>query len=300
VSFLAAGDLNGAGVTDLVSFSYFVGPLTILRNQSGSTLVLAANERSINQGSSVTFTAAVQPVISYRPSPTGKVNFLYNGQSLGVAPLSAGSASLAVTNLPVGSDSVTAVYEGDSNYSSTSAGASVVVAVASAPVVQPDFVLNVPAGPVSILQGTDATLGFTVLANSGFSGTVTFTAKNLPTGMSASFGPGSAVLTPGATATEELFISSTASNSGMAMVGVLSLPFLGFVLVLAGGRRRLSHAIPMMIVTLGSLAGLVSLSGCASSPVSVTAKGDYTIVVQATPSVSGVSAKSFNVTVHVD
>ncbi len=296
VSMLAAGDLNGAGVLDLVTFSYFVGPTTILRNQSGTTLKLIADEQSINQGGSVTFTAFVQPAIAYRPPPTGSVKFLYNGQTLGVAPLQAGSASLAVTSLPVGSDSVTAVYEGDTNYSSTSSGATVTVTVATAPVVPSDFVLNAPSSALSITRGSSASLSFSVLANAGYSGTVTFTAKNLPKGMSVTFTPVTLSLGPDETATEELFISTTTSNS-QTLAGILLLPFLGSFFLLNGNRRRLLRVIPVLLL---SLAGIASLSGCGSSPVNVAAKGDYTIVVQATPSVSGVSTKSFNVTVHVD
>jgi hypothetical protein len=300
VSLIAAGDLNGTGVLDLVTFSYFVGPTTILRNQSGSTLTLTADQQTINQGSSVTFTAVVQPAISYRPSPTGSVKFLYNGQTLGVAPLQSGSASLAVASLPVGTDSVTAVYEGDTNYSSTSTGATVVVTVATAPVVPSDFVLNIPSSTLSIARGSNASLSFSVLANASFTGTVAFTVKNLPKGMSVNFAPASVPLSPGGVATETLFVSTTTTNSNTAVAGILGLPFLGSILFLTGSRRRFRRAVPALLVTLGSLAGLVSLSGCGGSAVGVTAKGDYTIVVQATPSVSGVSSKSFNVTVHVD
>jgi hypothetical protein len=300
VSLLASGDLNGTGLLDLVTFSYFVGPTTILRNQSGTTLTLTADEQSITQGSSVTFTATVQPAIRYRPEPTGSVKFLYNGQTLGVAQLQAGSASLAVTSLPIGSDSVTAVYEGDTNYSSTANGATVAIAVAAAPPVPADFVLNAPSGAISIPRGSNASLSFSVLANAGFNGTVAFAAENLPKGMSVNFAPASVRLSPGGTATEELFISTTASNSTAAAAGVFGLPFLGSLLLLGGSRRRLRRAVAILLVSVGSLAALVSLSGCGGSAVSVTATGDYTIVVQATPSVSGVSAKSFNVTVRVD
>jgi hypothetical protein len=302
VSLLASGDLNGQGVLDLVSYSSYLGSVAILRNLSGSTLALTADESAITQGQSVTFTAVVQPSIAYRPSPTGNVKFLYQGKTLGVAPLQAGSASFSVDSLPVGSDSVSAVYEGDTNYSSTSNVATVAVTVATAPVVAADFTINAPSTPLSLTRGSNASLNFSLLANDSFNGTVSFAATNLPAGMSVSFAPSSVTLAPGATATETMFVSTTSSKSSsqIATAGVLTIPFLGSLFCLSGVRRRLRRQALIVLVLLGSLAGLVSLSGCDSSPVRTAAKGDYTISVQATPSVSGVTAKAFNVTVHVD
>ena len=48
--------------------------------------------------------------------PTGSVTFFAGATPLGSAPLSGGVASLAVTTLTVGSDSITAVYSGDPNF----------------------------------------------------------------------------------------------------------------------------------------------------------------------------------------
>jgi hypothetical protein len=302
ISMIASGDLNGQGVQDLVTYSAYVGTLAVVRNLSGSTLALTADESTIAQGASVTFTAVVQPAIAHRPTPTGNVKFLYNGQTLGVALLNAGSASFSVSSLPVGSDSVTAVYEGDTNYSSTSNGATVAVTVASAPVVASDFTLNAPSSTLTIAQGSNASLSFSLSANASFTGTVSFTAKNLPSGMSVSFVPSSVTLAPGATATETLFVSTATntSSSNVVAAGVLTVPLLGSLFCLVGGRRRLKRQAWIVIVLLGSLAGLVSFSGCGSSSVRTASAGDYTISVQATPSVSGVTTKAFNVTVHVD
>jgi hypothetical protein len=267
-----------------------------LRNQSGSTLALTADEKSIYQGSTVTFTATVQPTISNLPVPTGSVKFLYNGQTLGVATLQAGSASLAVTALPVGSDTVTAVYQGDTNYSSTSTGASVVVAVAPAPALPADFVVDVPSGGVTITSGSKVSLSFSVLANASFNGTVAFSATNLPAAMSVNFTPASLSLAPGATATDVLSISTSAQ---VVLAGMLGLPCLGLLAFFPGNRRSLRRPTPLILLSVCSLVGLLSLAGCGSSPVNATPAGDYTIIVKATPSVSGVSAKSFNVLVHI-
>jgi hypothetical protein len=67
-------------------------------------------------GQKVTFTAQVKRQSPGSGSPTGgNVNF-YDGYSLiGSASLSSGSASITVSNLPVGSHNVSAFYTGDSN-----------------------------------------------------------------------------------------------------------------------------------------------------------------------------------------
>jgi autotransporter-associated beta strand protein len=51
------------------------------------------------------------------PAPTGSVSFFdLHGTNLGSASLTNGTASLTVSSLPIGSESITAVYGGDSNY----------------------------------------------------------------------------------------------------------------------------------------------------------------------------------------
>ena len=62
------------------------------------------------------------------PSKTGTVTFLDGSTSIGFATLSGKSATFSTTQLPVGTNQITAVYEGDSgDLTSTSAAVSVVV-----------------------------------------------------------------------------------------------------------------------------------------------------------------------------
>ncbi len=304
VSLLASGDLEGDGALDLMSFSFYVGSVAVLRNVSGSSLNLVADTNSINQGDGVTFTAFVQPTVDHRPTLTGDVKFQLNGQTLGTAPLQAGSASLYVDSLPVGSNTITAVYVGDANYSSNFVGASVTVKVAAAPVVSPDFVLSVPSGGLTIARGSNASLSFSLAANAGFDGTVSLTATNLPAGMSVNFAPSSVTLKPGQTATATIFVSTTTSASSsakLASVWIVSMPVLGSLFCLAGFRRRSALRAMVLTVLLGTLGTIAMLTSCGGgSAVRTAHTGDYTIVVKATPSVSGIAAKAFNVTVHVD
>lgn len=80
-----------------------------------------ANPRTIGLGSATTLTALVIASDSV-PPPTGTVTFNLGSTALGSATLGinpfnshVGQASLSVTSLPLGTDSVTATYNGDSN-----------------------------------------------------------------------------------------------------------------------------------------------------------------------------------------
>jgi hypothetical protein len=100
------------------SFSYnpSTGTLTQVVQSSTTTTLTSSANPSI-YGSAVVLTAAVSPA-----NATGTVQF-YNGATLlGSAALANGQAQWATSNLPTGSDSLTAVYSGDTNYAgSTSA-----------------------------------------------------------------------------------------------------------------------------------------------------------------------------------
>jgi hypothetical protein len=82
---------------------------------------LSANKASIAFGQTVQLTASVVPLTA-----TGTVQFMDGAGVLGTVTLSGGAAALAVSNLAVGSHTLTAVYSGDGN---DAASSSTVVAV---------------------------------------------------------------------------------------------------------------------------------------------------------------------------
>ncbi|HEV7927236.1 MAG TPA: MBG domain-containing protein [Verrucomicrobiae bacterium] len=90
-------------------------------------------------GDSVTLTATVTPA-SGLAAPTGLVNFSYGETSLGSASLIASgsnaTATLAITNLPVGVDDISAEYAGDADFfGSTNDVSETVTLAAQAPLV---------------------------------------------------------------------------------------------------------------------------------------------------------------------
>jgi hypothetical protein len=83
-----------------------------------TSLASSANPSTVGQG--VTFTATVTPNGS--GTPTGTVTFKDGASTLGNGSLNNGHATFTTSSLSTGSHSITAVYDGDSNFSgSTSA-----------------------------------------------------------------------------------------------------------------------------------------------------------------------------------
>jgi Bacterial Ig-like domain (group 3) len=80
----------------------------------GSALALTSSLNPSSFGQSVTFTVTVVPQFS--GTATGTVTFRSGTATLGSATLSSGVASYTTTKLAVGTDSITAVYNGSSSF----------------------------------------------------------------------------------------------------------------------------------------------------------------------------------------
>ncbi len=78
---------------------------------TASTTTLTSSVNPTTYGQATTLTATVSP-----DTATGTVTFKDGATTIGAATLGHGSGSLAISNLAVGSHSLTAVYGGDSNY----------------------------------------------------------------------------------------------------------------------------------------------------------------------------------------
>ena len=139
---LGTGSVNGSGVatfttgslpvgTDSITAMYGgdssyaqanAGPLSVAVAKAAGTGTLTTSNAAPNSGQSVTLTDTITPVNGI--APTGGVTF-YNGTaSLGTGTVnSSGVAMLSTSSLPVGNDSVTAVYAGDTNYSTSTSNA---------------------------------------------------------------------------------------------------------------------------------------------------------------------------------
>ncbi len=139
-------------------------------NQARTSLAVRANQNPSALGLPVTFTAVIKP--EYSGQATGTVTFKDGGATLGTTTVSGNSASLTTTALTFGTNSITAIYGGDSNFgASTSPALSHVVKYASTtaltsssnpstfgnPVtftVEVTSTAGTPVGTVEILNGT--------------------------------------------------------------------------------------------------------------------------------------------------
>jgi hypothetical protein len=134
-STLAAGQHNiTARFQGNATFATSVGGLSQTVKIQSTVSMTSATPNPATYGQPVTLAANVA-TSSGSPAPTGKLSFSFGNVQLGSATLNAsGNASLALSaaKLPSGSDSVTASYAGDVNYS---AGVSspLVVTVTPAP-----------------------------------------------------------------------------------------------------------------------------------------------------------------------
>ncbi len=86
--------------------------------QATSSATLTSSPNPSTQGQAVTFTAKIS---SATVTPTGPVTFTAGKTVLGTGQLSGGKATLTISSLAVGSTTVTATYNGDSNIAKSSA-----------------------------------------------------------------------------------------------------------------------------------------------------------------------------------
>ena len=159
---------------------------------SSATVVTSSGSPSI-WGTPVTFTATVTP--SGSAPATGTVNFLDGGKQIGAGNLAGAAGQATYTNsfLAVGSHTITAVYQGDTNYSaSTSAAITQVVN-------QTQTATTVAAVPNPGIAGKADAITATVKVTQGVgtpSNNVTFTDGTVSLGSAAVGAAGTATINP--------------------------------------------------------------------------------------------------------
>jgi trimeric autotransporter adhesin len=145
-----SGDTNFMGQTS---------PATTLTVSQASTLTsLTSSPSSPAFGQAVTLTASVVAVSPGTGTPTGTVEFMIGSTPLGTATLSAGVGSITTSSLPVGSDTISMVYSGNT-----------------------DFKANTSTGSVTIGQSATSTSLTVSNPNPEATQSVTFTATVSPT-----------------------------------------------------------------------------------------------------------------------
>lgn len=161
--------------------------------QGASNISVVSSSPTSNYGVSVTFTATVAS--SGSTAATGTVNFLDNGTKIGSGTLagSPGTATFAISTLPVGTHSITVAYLGDSNNAPGN----------SAPITQTvnqtQTSTTLAATPYPGIAGAPVAITATVKVIAGVAtttGTVTFTDNGAALGTATLTAAGTATIHP--------------------------------------------------------------------------------------------------------
>jgi len=188
--------INGAALTPTA-----VGTIVVAADQPGNANYLAAAEQThtivITKGvPSIAISGSPNPVLLQNPvtltanvsssavTPTGSVVFAEGSTVLGTSALGNGVASITTSALSLGSNTITATYNGDANFNPLVAP-SVNVAVQ-------DFSLSITGNPnQAITYGGAATYALSVTSIDGTSlpGAIAFSVAGAPPGSTAIANP---------------------------------------------------------------------------------------------------------------
>jgi hypothetical protein len=332
------GDSSFSATSTGGSTGPFVATITV--GKASTTTSVAAQPTTVNVGATVTLTATVSTtsnaIANASQEPTGTVQFLVGTTPIGSpAPVTGGvattgfaqaTASTSTTSLPQGSDSITAQYSGDSNYSASPVSPAISVSVGLPGI-------NVtPCSGAAITASQGSSSGpclITVTGANGFGGTVTlsasvtaspsgavyppscsnfgmpdqnFTAPNTITLTSLSTS-GNATMTCTTTAKSGIFLrpSTRPFGRGWPFAG-MAIALAGIVYLLAARRQRRWSLVPLVVLLAVAVTAGVSCNGksygggTGGNP--GTTKGAYTITVTATPSTGAAQTTTVTLTVQ--
>jgi hypothetical protein len=160
-----SGDANFSGSTS--------NTVALTAQPQATMLSLTASSASSVAGKEVTLTATLSPSTAQDHIATQEVTFFSNGTSVGTAVEISGQATLVVSTLAVGADTLTATYPGDTNFAASTSG-SVPHVVTQTPLSAQTITFPQPSTPVYV--GTTVVL--TASASSGLA--VTFSVLSGP------------------------------------------------------------------------------------------------------------------------
>lgn len=222
------------------------------------TVTVNTSSGGLKPGGTVTFLSGGVP-ISSPFNPASLSGFDGSGSIQSGAFRPAQATALLQTTLPVGQDSITAVFSGDNNYAGFTSAPTVVN-------VQADF--SIAALPPSISVSSPGGKGMTTLTitgQTGFNGTVNFSAAScagLPRESTCSFSPASVTGSGSTTLTVTTTAPHTARLNG---VGVWTAGF-GFTIAAVallgcGSKRRMRTT----FLSLMAFAFIVTVTSCGGS-----------------------------------
>jgi len=244
-----------------------------------TSLSISPSTNQLFLGQSVTLTATLSSTTA-----TGNVLFFNNNSAsaFGTAAVSGGTATLATTALPVGTDSITATYGGDNSNSPSTASA------VSLTVTSP-FTLSVNTNSFTVSQGQSVSIPVTVTLTSGFSGTVAFSCPSPGAEITCTSPP--QTNTSGPVSFQVLTIAPSAMLQRpferTQMFYAVLLPGLLGVVFTFGSRKRWLRGMRMLGLLMVMGASTIWLGSCSNSSNNSTRnpgtpKGVYPITMTGT------------------
>ena len=285
--------------TDPVSYTSASGSVSLTVAKAAPSVALGSSANEVLAKTAVTFTATVSSPAS---TPSGSVRF-YDGTTLlgSTVTLAQGVAVYTTSSLADGAHSITAVYGGDSNFSSLTS--SVVTETVD------DFTVGVASGSSAaqtVSSGGTAvyTLNVSPSPGSTFLSAVTFAVSGAPAGATATFTP--PTLAAGAGAANvglRIQVAGQTAFSRSHRSALLALGLSPFMLAMllpwnrkirqTAGKRGGAACVLLLILAGTLLTGLVGCgSGSSSAPQKV-----YPMTVTAT---SGTLSHSTTITLTVN
>jgi sugar lactone lactonase YvrE len=267
---------------------------------TATTTTLTASPNPLFDGQSATLTATVTPAPT--GTPAGIVTFYSGTTSLGTGMLNAsGVATLTLSSLVVGADSITAAYPGNSGFAaSTSSAVGETVTTA--------YTITAPTTPIMAAPGATVTVNITVPPLGGaFNSVVTLSASGLPPGATATFNP--PTVTPGSAGAPTVLTIQLATLAAGKSAGDIptrhnGLPLVPFTLGFAVfgavlGRKRIPRTLVLGLALAVLGVSTLFITGCgggfANTP--STPAGNYTVTVTGT---SGAFQASTTITLVVE
>ncbi len=273
------------------------GAQTVTVGKGATTLALTASSTNPAAGATVVLTATLSPYVG----TNGDTITFYNGTtSIGTGKLSNGVATLSLSSLPTGANSVKAEFAGDTDLdASTSSIDTVTVTVDSDTGI--DFSVSSGASSITVPSSGSATytLAVSPVGNSVFTSDVKFAVTGGPDLGTVSFSPrtiasgsdaktvtmtvnlsGSALLHPGA--------SHLGRTLAPVLLGMLLLPFSG---KLRRSGKSLGSLVCLFVLAIAGLSAMTGMTGCGGSGAQT-----YNMTVTAT---SGSLSKSADVVLIV-
>ena len=186
----AVGDFNGDGTPDLATANGGSNTVSVLLNTRGTAITVSSSGNPAVYGQSVTVTATVAASVANGNSPTGTVTLKNGSTVIGTGHLASGMASVGPVTLPVGTNSLSAVYSGDSNYQSHAIAYSQMVQAANS-----TTALSLSSSAVNVGQSVTLTATVAPAVSGTPTGTVVFLDGTVQIGSAALNGSGVATIT---------------------------------------------------------------------------------------------------------